>query len=64
MRRRGGTRPDAFDLAFLMRRYRGEFTMLAIPMAVQRVAFPILVAVGTVLGRYRKYRDAPEPVRR
>jgi hypothetical protein len=28
------------------------------------VAFPVLVAVGTLLGKYRKYRDAPEPVRR
>jgi len=38
--------------------------MLAIPAVVQRVAFPVLAAVGTVLGKYRKYRDAPEPVRR
>jgi len=64
MKRRGGTQPDLFDIAFLMRRYRGEFTMLAIPALIQRIAFPLLVAVGTLLGKYGKYRDAPEPVRR
>jgi len=26
--------------------------------------FPVQVAVGRLLGRYRKYADAPEPVRR
>jgi quercetin dioxygenase-like cupin family protein len=64
MRQRGGTRPDPFDAAFLMRRYRSELAMLEIPAAVQRVVFPIQVALGTLLGRYRKYADAPEPVRR
>jgi mannose-6-phosphate isomerase-like protein (cupin superfamily) len=63
-RRNGGKRPDLFDLAFLMRRYRREFTTLAIPVPVQRVVFPLLVAIGTALGRYHKYDDAPEPVRR
>lgn len=63
-RRRGGKQPALFDVAFLLRRYRREFTMLAIPAVVQRVAFPVLAAVGTVLGKYRRYRDAPEPVRR
>ncbi|HZF68773.1 MAG TPA: cupin domain-containing protein [Gemmatirosa sp.] len=57
-------RPHPLDAAFLARRYRSEFSMLAVPPVVQRVAFPVLVAVGTLLGRYRKYADAPEPVRR
>ena len=64
MRQRGGRGPHPFDAAFLMRRYRSEFGMLDIPAAVQRVVFPIQVALGTLLGRYRKYADAPEPVRR
>ena len=63
-RRSGGNRPDPFDAAFLTRRYRSEFTMLDIPAAVQRFAFPVLVVFGKLLGRYRKYADAPEPVRR
>ena len=60
----GGSRPDLFDAAFLTRRYRGEFYMSEIPAMVQRLVFPVLVAVGRVLGKYRKYADAPEPVRR
>jgi uncharacterized cupin superfamily protein len=60
----GGVRPGLFDAAYLTRRYRSEFAMLAIPAAVQRVLFPVVVAMGTLLGKYRKYSDAPEPVRR
>jgi hypothetical protein len=47
-----------------MRRFRSEFGMAEIPAPVQRLLFPVLVLVGRLLGRYRKYADAPEPVRR
>lgn len=63
-RESGGSRPDPFDAAFLMRRYRSEFYMAEIPAAVQRLVFPVLVLVGRALGKYGKYADAPEPVRR
>ena len=63
-RRSGGARPDPFDAAFLARRYRHEFGMLEIPAVVQRLLFPVLVALGTALGRYARYADAPAPVRR
>jgi hypothetical protein len=63
-KRHGGGRPDPFDAAFLTRRYRSEFAMLAIPAPVQCFVFPVLVALGRVLGRYKRYADAPEPVRR
>jgi quercetin dioxygenase-like cupin family protein len=63
-RESGGSRPDPFEVAFLMRRYRSEFYMAEIPAVVQRFVFPVLVIVGRVLGKYRKYADAPEPVRR
>ena len=49
-------------MAFLMTRYRNEFAVVEIPAVVQRVLFPLLVAVGTPLGKFRKYADAPEPV--
>jgi quercetin dioxygenase-like cupin family protein len=64
MRRSGGKRPDLFDAAYLTRRYRTEFAMLDIPAPVQRFLFPVVVALGTLLGKYRRYADAPEPVRR
>ena len=63
-KRSGGKRPDPFDAAFLTRRYRSEFAMVDIPAPVQRFVFPVLVAVGKLLGKYRKYADGPEPVRR
>jgi uncharacterized cupin superfamily protein len=63
-RRSGGTRPNPLDAAFLARRYRDEFGMVEIPAPVQRLVFPVLEAIGTLLGRYDKYADAPEPVRR
>ena len=60
----GGRRPHLIDLAFLVRRYRNEYAMLAVPLLVQRIAFPLLVLIGTMLGRYTKYADAPEPIAR
>ena len=47
-----------------MRRYRSEFGMVAIPAFVQRFIFPVQVLVGHVLGKCRKFSDAPPPVRR
>ena len=64
VKRSGGARPDPFDAAFLTRRYRNEFAMLEIPTPVQRFLFPAVVAVGRLLGKYRRYANAPDPVRR
>jgi len=61
--RNGGARPGLFDIAFLATRYRTEFTMLEIPMPVQRVVFPVVVAFGFMLGKYSRFRDAPPAVR-
>lgn len=63
-RRSGGKRPDPFEAAFLIRRYRSEFAMVDIPAAVQRFLIPLQVTLGRLLGRYRRYADAPAPVRR
>lgn len=59
----GGRRPALLDLAWLCRRYRTEYAFLVIPAPVQALLFPLLVALGTVLGRFAKYADAPEPLR-
>ena len=59
--RLNGGRPSVFDAAFLAHRYRSEYRMLDVPAPVQRIGFPLIVAVGRMLGRYRKYADAPEP---
>jgi hypothetical protein len=61
-KRNGSAQPHPLDAAFLARRYGTEFGMVEIPAAVQRLVFPVLVALGTLFGRYRRYADAPEPV--
>ena len=60
----GGKRPGMFDTAFLLSRYKSEFAMTEIPAPVQRVLFPLVVTIGKLLGKYRRFADAPEPVTR
>lgn len=60
----GSDRPDAFDAAYLTTRYRSEFAMTDIPAFVVRFVFPLQIAIGRLLGKYRKFADAPEPIRR
>jgi len=62
--RRNGGRPGFLDIAFLSWRYRTEYSTLAVPKFVQRFVFPVVVAVGQLLGVYGRYANAPEPVRR
>jgi quercetin dioxygenase-like cupin family protein len=64
MRRNGGKRPGLFDAAYLSLRYRSEFEILEAPAPVRQLVFPVIVAVGTLLGRHRRFASAPEPVRR
>ena len=40
-----------------------EFGMLAVPRPV-RFLFPVIVAVGRLLGWDRRFAGAPEPIRR
>lgn len=63
-RESGKGRPNLLDAAYLSHRYRSEYGMLQVPALVQRLLFPVLIAIGTMTGRFRKYADAPEPVRR
>jgi hypothetical protein len=60
MRRNGG-RPNPFDAAYLIGRYRTEIGQGDVPAPVRIVLFPILRAVGALLGRDRRYADAPPP---
>jgi hypothetical protein len=60
MRQNGGRRPGLFDTAFLLTRYGKEFDMLAIPTFVRRAVLPLLYHVGRALGKYGKYRNAPQ----
>jgi hypothetical protein len=46
-------RPPIFYMAHVMYRHRRTQLTPFIPRAVQRVLLPIVVLVGTVLGKYR-----------
>ncbi len=62
-RERGDGKPDIFDAAFLLHRYRSEFAMLNIPSFVQGAIFPVLRVIGRISGKYRRFAHSPEPVR-
>jgi len=47
-----------------MTRYGNEFEMLEIPVVVRRAVIPVVYVLGKVLGKYRKFAGAPEPVER
>jgi hypothetical protein len=58
----GGVRPGLFDAAFLATRYRTEFALLELPAVVRHVVIPTVYMVGTIVGKYRKFKDAPAPI--
>ena len=64
LRENGGKRPRMFDAAYLLTRYRSEFGLAEIPQPVQRVLFPVVLAIGRLRGLQRRFADAPEPVTR
>jgi quercetin dioxygenase-like cupin family protein len=59
-----GGRPGALDGAFLLTRYRSEFTMTTIPAPVRRFVLPLQAALGRILGRYGHFSGAPAPINR
>lgn len=61
-KRSGGHAPSLFDAAFLLTRYRSEFDILEIPALLKKIAFPVLLAVGKMFGRYERFAGAPEPI--
>jgi hypothetical protein len=46
-------RPPVFYMAHLAFRHRKTQSALVVPRVVQRILFPIVVLLGTVLGKYR-----------
>lgn len=54
--------PEPFDGAFLIRNYASEYGLLEVPTFVKKVVIPTTYFAGKVLGKYKKFRDAPAPV--
>jgi mannose-6-phosphate isomerase-like protein (cupin superfamily) len=55
-------RPGMYDGAFLLNRYKTEFAMLEIPAFGQKVIFPIVLFLGNLAGKGKKFSNAPVPV--
>lgn len=58
----GSGRPDDFDAAYLLGRYRHEYGMPSIPAPVRALVFPMLRVVGRGLGRFDRFAGAPDPL--
>jgi hypothetical protein len=55
-------RPAIYDAAFLLTRYKSEFGILEIPQFVQKILFPLILFFGNIIGKNKKFKDAPPPV--
>jgi quercetin dioxygenase-like cupin family protein len=58
----GKAAPEIFDAAYLLTRYSKEYDMVGIPKLVKKVVIPIVYRLGQLTGKYKKFRDAPQPV--
>ena len=59
----GSERPEKFDGAYLVKRYASEYDMNEIPGFVKKIIIPITYYIGKLLGKYRHFQNAPDPVR-
>lgn len=59
----GDDKPGPFDAAFLLTKYKSEMDMLVIPKPIKKLVFPVLMVVGKLLGKFKKYADAPPAVK-
>ena len=59
----GTERPEKFDGAYLLKRYASEYEMAELPGFVKKVIIPITYYIGRLLGKYKHFKNAPEPVR-
>ena len=59
---KNGGRPGMYDAAFLLNRYKSEFAMLDIPEFIQKLVFPAVLFFGNLVGKNKKFSDAPAPI--
>lgn len=59
----GNKRPEIFDAAYLMVRYKNEYGLTELPSFVKNVIMPITYTLGRIFGKYKNYTDAPEPLK-
>lgn len=59
----GSVQPEKFDGAYLLTRYASEYDMNELPKFVRKVIIPITYFIGKLLGKYKHFKNAPEPVK-
>jgi quercetin dioxygenase-like cupin family protein len=59
----GKAQPEMFDAAYLLKRYSAEYDLTEIPKLVKKVIIPVTYYTGKLLGKYKHFKDAPEPVK-
>jgi quercetin dioxygenase-like cupin family protein len=59
----GSAKPETFDAAYLLKRYAAEYDLTEIPPFVKKVVIPATYYVGRVLGKYKHFDNAPEPLK-
>jgi quercetin dioxygenase-like cupin family protein len=59
----GKAQPEMFDAAYLLTRYRSEYDMNEIPAFVKKLIIPLTYFTGKILGKYKHFKNAPEPVK-
>jgi quercetin dioxygenase-like cupin family protein len=59
----GSGRPETFDGAYLLTRYKSEYDVAGVPPFVKKVILPTTYYLGRLLGRYKHFAHAPEPLK-
>lgn len=59
----GKAKPEAFDGAYLIKRYATEYDLSELPKFVKKIIIPITYYLGRILGKYKHFKNAPEPVK-
>ena len=55
--------PEQFDGAYLLKRYASEYDIPGIPRLVKKTVIPLTYFIGKLLGKYKHFKNAPEPVK-
>lgn len=58
----GKSQPETFDGAYLMTRYAAEYDIPEIPLFIKKTIIPMTYHIGQVLGKYKHFDSAPEPL--
>jgi len=58
----GKAQPEQFDGAYLIKRYSSEYDLPGIPGFVKKTIIPLTYYIGKLLGKYKHFKNAPEPV--